>query len=297
MAIYLLELLSMNFKNIDDTTLIKNTEQIAVNDRKTLISLLHHLREIEKRRLFSALGYQSLFDFVVNRLKYSEDEAQRRISTMRLMRELPDLEQRILDGSLKLTNICLAQRLFSKEKKAGRKYSSEEKLNVIDKLEDRSTRDALNIVSRINPEMKKTVEFDFNSIDDDALRERLIAVKGLYAHIDPNMSLKDLLGKLCDLAEAEKNKSPAAAKKDSEAEIYRRVWRDQGGKCVKCGSTHAVQHDHIVPWAAGGETTYENLRLLCRNCNLRAAIEFYGRRKMENYLSDRFKPYGVPRGA
>ena len=34
--------------------------------------------------------------------------------------------------------------------------------------------------------------------------------------------------------------------------------------------------DHIKPWALGGETSEENLRLLCRNCNQRESIERFG---------------------
>jgi 5-methylcytosine-specific restriction endonuclease McrA len=28
-----------------------------------------------------------------------------------------------------------------------------------------------------------------------------------------------------------------------------------------------LQADHIIPWAAGGETTWENMQLLCKSCN------------------------------
>ena len=44
-------------------------------------------------------------------------------------------------------------------------------------------------------------------------------------------------------------------------------------KCVLCGRSPVtdigiVLHlDHIVPYSKGGETTFENLRTLCQNCN------------------------------
>lgn len=44
-------------------------------------------------------------------------------------------------------------------------------------------------------------------------------------------------------------------------------------KCNCCGASPAkdpsvVLHiDHIIPWAKGGETVYENLQTLCSNCN------------------------------
>lgn len=45
-------------------------------------------------------------------------------------------------------------------------------------------------------------------------------------------------------------------------------------KCVICGRSPAkdanieLHIDHIVPWSKGGETTLENLRTLCSECNL-----------------------------
>jgi len=45
-------------------------------------------------------------------------------------------------------------------------------------------------------------------------------------------------------------------------------------KCVQCGRSPAneagvILHiDHILAWAAGGETVYENLQTLCERCNL-----------------------------
>lgn len=62
------------------------------------------------------------------------------------------------------------------------------------------------------------------------------------------------------------------------------VWRRDEGKCKLCGSNYALQLDHIVPFSFGGQSELTNLRLLCRNCNQRAAIEKLGLLKMDRYL-------------
>ncbi len=52
------------------------------------------------------------------------------------------------------------------------------------------------------------------------------------------------------------------------------VMKRDNFKCCMCGASPAkdpavVLHiDHIVPWAKGGETTYDNLQTLCSDCNL-----------------------------
>ncbi len=62
------------------------------------------------------------------------------------------------------------------------------------------------------------------------------------------------------------------------ASLRRDVWRRAHSKCEKCGSAHALEIDHVMPFALGGLTTSENLRLLCRSCNQRESILVFGSR-------------------
>jgi hypothetical protein len=272
----------MNLNLLSDADLLTNTEAIVRSERESLTALLRNLREIERRRLFSSLGFPSLFEYVVKRLKYSEAEANSRISAMRLTRDVPEIVSQIENGTLNMTNLCMARRLFAKEKKAGRNYSADQKRQVLRGLENKTTREGVKILSAINPEMKAKHELTFDSIEDESLRAKLLAIKG---HSD--LSLPELLHKLCDMA----LKSPVARQVDSKAETRRRVWRRDQGRCTNCGSAHALQYDHIQPKAAGGEDTFENLRLLCANCNQRAAVIYYGRKKMGDHLRSPRKEY------
>jgi hypothetical protein len=47
------------------------------------------------------------------------------------------------------------------------------------------------------------------------------------------------------------------------------VWKRDGGKCTKCGSTEDLHFDHIIPWSKGGSSsTPDNIQLLCGKHNL-----------------------------
>jgi 5-methylcytosine-specific restriction endonuclease McrA len=272
----------MNLKHLSDATLHAEIHRLNREHQSILVQLLHHLRENERRRLFSAYKYPSLFAYVIGELKYSEDEAARRINAMRLLRDIPAVEEKIASGHLNLTNIVLAQSLFSYERKAGRAMSQKQKIEVLTQLENQSVRSAKKILRKINPEFRKS-SFNLEMIEDDSLRERLIKLKGRFAHSHPELDLTGLLHKVCDLAEAQLKPKPAR-KEFSLTGIKRRIWLRDQSRCTNCGSTFAVQEDHRIPRSAGGRYSIKNLRLLCRSCNQRAAIEFFGPEKMEQYI-------------
>lgn len=45
------------------------------------------------------------------------------------------------------------------------------------------------------------------------------------------------------------------------------VYKRDGNRCRKCGSTRNLEVDHIYPISKGGKTTFDNLQTLCHNCN------------------------------
>jgi NAD-dependent DNA ligase len=106
---------------LTDQVLIEATDRVVAREREVLISVLEHLREMERRRLFSALGYASLWEYATKRLKYSEDQAWRRISAMRMMKELPEIEK-------------------------SRTLVREEKTALLEQLENKSKREAEQIM-------------------------------------------------------------------------------------------------------------------------------------------------------
>ena len=50
-------------------------------------------------------------------------------------------------------------------------------------------------------------------------------------------------------------------------EVRRLVWKRDGGKCSKCGTSSELEFDHIIPVSKGGANTAKNIELLCMKCN------------------------------
>ena len=71
------------------------------------------------------------------------------------------------------------------------------------------------------------------------------------------------------------------------AEVQRAVWKRDGGQCTfvsdsgrRCEARTRVEFDHVDPVARGGESTVDNLRLLCRVHNHDEAELVYGHELM-----------------
>ncbi len=350
----------MNLKTMTDANLIERTETLVREERELLTKVLHHLREIDRRRLFSSLGYKSLFDFAVRHLGYPEDQAYRRISAMKLLKEIPEIEAKINQGEISLTHIGLAQTLFRQEKRFQQKeMSSNQKLSVLEKIANKSVREAERITlslsstsgaamkpDRMNAVSENLIELKFTASLD--LQEKIERLKGFLAHKHPNISLGELFERLCDLGLSEwtpgarRKNVPAASAKvpsvsriksspaaltetptntpaaptkpcsaapakpcsvlptkpssaaprnrrvigaPSKARIIREAFQKSKNKCEHCSSHYALEVDHIIPLAKGGSSMAQNLRILCRSCNQRAAIREFGIQKMDRYLN------------
>lgn len=307
----------MNLSDMPDETLLIQTEKLCAEERELLTTILHHLREIERRKLYATLKFPSLFEYSVKKLGYSEDQAYRRISAMRLLRELPELEKKINSGQLQLSHLGMANSFFNKEKNLGQKeFSKEDKLEILSKIENKSARDAEKIILGHSsfpilhrPERERVISdemSEFNFVARSQLKDKINKLKGLLAHRAPHLSTADLIEKLCDLglekwgkgafetASTNLNSNSSlnvgrntenALHSHSWESLKKYIWRRDKGQCQNCGSSFALEVDHIVPKAKGGEDNVSNLRLLCRSCNQRAAIQHFGINKMDQHLN------------
>lgn len=89
--------------HLTDSALIESTQRTLAQGREHTAQLIAHLAEVEDRRLHLHAACSSMFDYCVNRLALSEDEACRRIDIARLARRYPALYPMLADGSISLT--------------------------------------------------------------------------------------------------------------------------------------------------------------------------------------------------
>lgn len=324
----------MSYRACKDQDLLAKIKTLVQSERDLLIEILHLLREIDRRRLYCDLGFESLFAYAVQELRYSEGQASRRIQAMRLIKEIPEVEAKIASGELSLTNVQQAQSVFRDLQQANpqRVVSSEEKREILALVENKSTREAQRELIKLHPAAAMPKEKE-RIISDDALEVRFIVSDSLKAKLESVRSLLGPKGATMNYAELfeamadvsavaltakrfGKKRTEAASStptKDSatvateamsqtevcaeeallastevkksasqhqryipkEAAFY--VWQRDKGACTNCGNKRNLNYDHVRPIACGGESTIDNLRLLCFACNQRASIKFSGK--------------------
>jgi CRISPR/Cas system Type II protein with McrA/HNH and RuvC-like nuclease domain len=278
---------------MNDDELELTLKNKSFEERKLTLEVIELLEEVDRRQIFLARGYGSLIEYCVNELKYSESSAYRRISAMRVVREVPETKTALEAGKLNLATIAQAHTFFKAEAKLQRPYSKENKSDLLAQLENKSFRETEKILLQISPEavpqeraQRLTAEKTrLTLVVSENLLEKLDRLKNLVSHAKPNCNYGDLIDMLADLAlkkldhvhtgpNQRRDATPTQAlarKRYIPASVKRAVWQKSRGRCCYrdaktgkvCGSRRFLEIDHIQPYSHGGTNIPENLQLLC----------------------------------
>ena len=268
----------MNLKHLTDKVLLADTKNLVAQERVISLKVIHHLKEIERRRLFSELGYASLFEYAVKDLGYAEASAMRRINAARLLKDIPEIEKKIESGALSLTNLSLANQLFKNEDIQDKSAKKE----ILEKIENASKKECQKTLQDLVPPKTLPIEPPLYGINFNLSPKTMDELKELRDLLAHKRWKQDEIVSFAFRAAIEKLKKQLVSDATPPAEApcgnryvpksLQRYVFNRDKKCTKCGSTFKLEIDHIKPFALGGNTSKDNLRLLCRNCNQRARI-------------------------
>ncbi|MCA9727563.1 MAG: HNH endonuclease [Candidatus Eisenbacteria bacterium] len=97
-----------------DRQLLDETHTLAFRERRVTLAMILLLLEVERRELHLE-RYSSLFSYCTDQLGYSRSAAARRIRAARVLRDHPAAAERLADGSLNLTTVCLLSRVLTQQ--------------------------------------------------------------------------------------------------------------------------------------------------------------------------------------
>jgi hypothetical protein len=235
-------------KKLKNEELLQRTKYLAVKERKITLQILHHLQEISRRRLFAERGYSSLFKYATKELGYSDASAMRRLQAMELLNELPEVEDKIKEGALSLSVVAQAQRTFQIEAKLSQAFDQDEKKNILQSLEYKSSRAAERELIQHSsqpiliqkPDLIKPVtstHSEIRFVADQALLDQLELIRGFLGNKNPNLSLRELIA---EMARISLEKLRPKAPKESPKESVKKISDVEAEKETKAVKTVAV---------------------------------------------------------
>jgi hypothetical protein len=285
----------------------ENLKSLVEKERYYTFEILKQLNELDCERLFCELGYSSLFDYCTRELKYSSDQACRRIASARLLRKTPEIAKKVEEGKLTLTHLSKASSLFSKVE-----MNQSEKIELFSRLEETSNNVCEKIIREIAPilhvqEKIKPVQKNLHEIKfyvDDELLAKIEKIK----KIARKNKMDEVLNFLCEKYLTAENKKEEKMQKRQEkiitptvqgktttryipVDIKRSVLKRANHRCEfiaangkRCDGSYKLEYAHLIPYSHGGKTTIENLKMYCKAHNQFDAIQVFGKEKMQTYL-------------
>jgi hypothetical protein len=100
---------------LGDNELLGMMKRIAVAERTLTIYALAHLGEIQRRKLYEAAGFHTMFAYCVGELHYSEANAYRRLQAVQAARKFPEILTLITDGSLTVCALSIIAKHLTQE--------------------------------------------------------------------------------------------------------------------------------------------------------------------------------------
>src|SRR3989338_8770263 len=104
---------------LKDKELLEKFGVLVREEREVIASVILHLSEIGRRKLYALEGYSSLFSYCVEKYHYSEGAAYRRIQSSRVYQKFPEVLELLKQGKLNLMTLSLIEPHLDQEKGRG----------------------------------------------------------------------------------------------------------------------------------------------------------------------------------
>ena len=175
---------------LSDRELLRETRNLIRHERHLQGAVIDHLTEIEARGLYLQRGFSSLFDYAVRELGYSDAAAARRIGAMRLCADQPDAREGLRDGSLTLSAAAELQWAFDRQRRRG-------SISGTAAIAPAGTPAADLRAGRPGaPARRSAATSSAKATIDAECQQGLEQLRGLLSHVDPRMTMGQLVGRV-----------------------------------------------------------------------------------------------------
>lgn len=173
-----------NIKNMSDSQLIERVTYLVHRERELVECFIWHLQEIQDRKLYIQMGFTSLFECLVRNFKYSEAVAYSRISALKILTAVPEAAEALNSGEVNLTTLSLTQSFIRKlEKETGEKVSTEQKIQYLHAVKNKSTQEVKQILATISPVLELPID-KIQYLDENHVQLQVTVCKTLLGKIE-----------------------------------------------------------------------------------------------------------------
>jgi hypothetical protein len=329
---------AIRFDDLPDGELLARVQDAVAHERCATAQLIALLMTVDARKLYLAHGCSSLYAYCTQVLHFSEHAAYARIEAARAARKFPAVLERLEDGSLTLTAVCLLRPHLTTENHIGLLDAAAHKtrfdverlvaalrpradvVTIIRKLSASDGRASAGVdaATEANEAHEGAVSTATAAVDDQApnratikplapdrywiqftmsgeAHDNLRRVQNLLRHRTPHGDIGSIFERAISLLLEQTLKKKAAltdrVRSNEVTSTHTRaipaavrcaVWKRDEGRCafkgsvMRCTETSDLNFHHVIPWAAGGATSVENIELRCRAHNVYEARQFFG---------------------
>jgi len=130
-----------SLSTVSDGDLLNTTRGLVGRSNQLLAALIAHLAEVEARGVHRERACASLYTYCIYELRFSEDEAFRRVSAARLARRFPAVLDALASGELHLTGLLLL----------GPHLTEQNLAEVLARAKHRTKKEVLRLVRQLDP--------------------------------------------------------------------------------------------------------------------------------------------------
>lgn len=185
----------MELTKISDQELLGRMDKLVRTERKITHVILCHINEVDARRLYAELGFESMFKYLTGHCGYGEDSAYRRLQAAKVLRKAPEIAEKLEDGSLNLTQLTQVQKCLRQESKSGKVVDSHQTLQILEQIENKSSYETKKVLAVEFNQPIQTHEVVKPQRDDSFRLELMLTqeqmkdlseVKDLLSHVLPD---------------------------------------------------------------------------------------------------------------
>ncbi len=165
-------------QQLSDHELHQQTIENSKKEQQTALSVLYHLKEVERRKLYATKSYASLWEYAVKALGYSESQASERIKAMQFMARIPEAQEALKAGRLKMTQAAMTERaLRQEEKETQTPRSNKEVTRLMTEVQGKSKRETEKILLSFQTQDSSKVPEKIRSVTE-AISELRFPISG-----------------------------------------------------------------------------------------------------------------------